>query len=74
MANNGLITISKEIWTTMPVEQREGALYDVIVYLQRKVAKLEKFSYLKLACVFTGSACGGAMMILVIRLLDIKPF
>ncbi len=70
--NQSCIVVNRAVWEKMSEDERKAATFTTLASIDERLKKLEKWGSLRNIIVFFGSMVGGALMILLLVLFDIK--
>jgi hypothetical protein len=74
MSNGGFMVFTEKDWEKAQPEQRDWFIFNTLQSMDNRLKKLEQQRLLNFACMFAGSAVGGALMMLVLIVLKVKIF
>jgi hypothetical protein len=69
---NGCLRVTPAIFKGMSLEEKIGCLFEVAIANQSEIAKLKHWWNLRSASMFVAAMSGGAVMTLVLYLLNVK--
>jgi hypothetical protein len=71
---NGFLVVDDKAWDKADDWEKLGMIYSTLKSMNTRIASLERWMWVRVAALFAGAVIGGASMMLVVHLFNIKPF